>query len=126
MVREGHKGNEFNAPGLPKPTILYPSSPTSPAHQSISYLILRLGWEEPVAGKKPTINKQKTKPQGDSEAHLPAPGSPTVNTGHSHVQQGQTVPGWVYNAISPSLKPKQEEGWAGWGTWQMQLSQGPT
>lgn len=27
----------------------------------------------------------------------------------------------------PSIsKPKQEAGWAGWGTWQMKLSQGPT
>lgn len=51
VVREGHRGNEFNAPGLPKPTILYPSAPTSPAHQSIYYLILRLSWEEPVAEK---------------------------------------------------------------------------
>lgn len=120
VVREGHRGNEFNAPGLPKPTILYPSAPTSPAHQSIYYLILRLSWEEPVAEKK----------------HTHTPGSPTVNTGHSHVHshghQGQTVPGWGHNAISlalsqPSIsKPKQEAGWAGWGTWQMQLSQGPT
>lgn len=51
MAREGFRGNEFNVLGLFTLTTLYLSAPMSPAHQSLYYLLLRLGLEEPITEK---------------------------------------------------------------------------
>lgn len=51
MAREGYRRNKVKALGLLKLTTLYPSAPTSPAHQRVYHLIVRLGLEESIAGK---------------------------------------------------------------------------